>query len=188
MRGGRLDRICDGLGWLLGDGGSGFWVGQQVARAVTGALDGREPPTELADRLAAELDVTVELRPIVDALYRLRPVELARFARLAFDAADEGDAVAATIVATAGDALAHAATVIVSSEVDGPIVLGGSVLGHQPVVAARVVEAFRANGVSGEVVVVASGVIGAAVLALRHGGVAVDDDAYARIGSTLALR
>ena len=41
--GGRLEQVVGGRGWLLGDAGSGFWIGQRVARAVVAALDGQQP-------------------------------------------------------------------------------------------------------------------------------------------------
>ncbi|WP_275263133.1 BadF/BadG/BcrA/BcrD ATPase family protein, partial [Segeticoccus rhizosphaerae] len=34
VRAGRLDAVADGTGWLLGDAGSGYWVGHRVATAV----------------------------------------------------------------------------------------------------------------------------------------------------------
>ncbi|NUR60953.1 MAG: ATPase [Catenulispora sp.] len=41
-------RFRDGYGWLLGDDGSGFWIGRQAARAAIAAVDGRAPMAELA--------------------------------------------------------------------------------------------------------------------------------------------
>src|SRR4029450_8458290 len=49
IRGGRLDRVAGGKGWLLGDAGGGFWIGHAVARAVGAALDEREKETALTD-------------------------------------------------------------------------------------------------------------------------------------------
>ncbi|KAM9863001.1 hypothetical protein ACI1US_01142 [Leucobacter sp. BZR 635] len=50
--------VSDGAGWLLGDTGSGFWIGHQIARAVLADLDGRGPSTgltaRLMERIAAE--------------------------------------------------------------------------------------------------------------------------------------
>jgi N-acetylglucosamine kinase-like BadF-type ATPase len=39
--------IRDGYGWLLGDEGSGFWIGREAVRATLAAIDGRAPMTEL---------------------------------------------------------------------------------------------------------------------------------------------
>ena len=73
--------------------------------------------------------------------------------------------------------------------IDGPLVLGGSVLLHQATVAAAVEASFRRRGGAGHVVRVADGVAGAAALALRHRGVTVDPAVFARIEESLtALR
>ena len=113
IRGGRIEATCDGLGWLLGDGGSGFWIGHRAVLAATSSLDDRGPPTVLGDLVLSRLGVErtsergpdgrlVGLRRAVDAVYRLRPVELASFAPLAFEAEALGDDVGCRIVAEAG--------------------------------------------------------------------------------------
>ena len=48
-------RFRDGYGWLLGDDGSGFWIGRQAARAAIAAVDGRAPMAELARAVLATL-------------------------------------------------------------------------------------------------------------------------------------
>ena len=81
----------------------------------------------------------------------------------------------------AADALAATASVVVADVVTGPVVLGGSVLTRQPVMAERVSQALRARGVGGPVISVRDGTVGAAVLALRRGDVTVDERVFARI-------
>lgn len=46
---GRLVRRADGYGWLVGDEGSGVWLGREAVRAALAAYDGRGPRTVLAD-------------------------------------------------------------------------------------------------------------------------------------------
>ncbi len=170
--------------------------GASYARAA-GALDGCGAPTALVDLLLAELgiDTAIERGPdgrvvalgrLVDAVYQLVPVELARFAPLAFEAAARGDEVAAGIVAGAAAELVATISAVVTPGLAGPVVLGGGVLSQQPAIAERVVEALRAEGIDGPFITVADGTVGAAVLALRHGGVVVDDIVFARITSSLA--
>ncbi|MBW8804564.1 MAG: hypothetical protein JF587_12030 [Catenulisporales bacterium] len=48
-------RFRDGYGWLLGDDGSGFWIGRQAARATIAAADGRAPMAELAKAVLTAL-------------------------------------------------------------------------------------------------------------------------------------
>ncbi|WP_246089952.1 N-acetylglucosamine kinase [Nonomuraea deserti] len=50
-----LGVVADGLGWLLGDAGSGFWIGREAARAVVDAFDRGLPVTTL-DRTATDAD------------------------------------------------------------------------------------------------------------------------------------
>ncbi|MBB4919958.1 N-acetylglucosamine kinase [Streptosporangium saharense] len=45
----RVTRWADGYGWLLGDEGSGTWIGLRAVRAVLACLDGRAGPTALRE-------------------------------------------------------------------------------------------------------------------------------------------
>src|SRR5699024_3927014 len=89
--------VSDGIGRLLGDDGSGFWIGQRVARAALAALDGRGPATALSPALLEQLGLeadpagriegrTRSVQDAIDVLYGQRPVELASLAPLAFAA------------------------------------------------------------------------------------------------------
>jgi N-acetylglucosamine kinase-like BadF-type ATPase len=168
-----------------------------VVREVAGALDGRLSATALVGLLLDELGLDrtanraddgrpVALQGVLDAVYREPPVAVARFARLAFEASAGGDETARRLVSDAADALAVTASAVVSPDVDGPFVLGGSILSQQPSVASRVVEALRRAGCGGPVSTVPDGTIGAAVLALRRGGVALDETTFDRIATSLA--
>lgn len=183
VRDGMVEASADGMGWLLGDEGSGFWIGREVVRAVVADLDGRGTPTALTPLVLDAVGAT-DVLDLVHRLYADRPVRLARLAPLAFAVGD--DPVAAGIAASAARALAHTLVAVLRPEVDGPLVLGGSVLLRQARVAATVEAAYRAAGHPGEVVTVADGTAGAAVLALRHGGVDVDPATYGRVTATLA--
>ncbi|MEU9190041.1 BadF/BadG/BcrA/BcrD ATPase family protein [Streptomyces sp. NPDC048484] len=61
------DRRCavsvDGDGWLLGDDGSGFWIGRSAVRAALRMADGRGAPTVLADLVGRALELPTEARP-----------------------------------------------------------------------------------------------------------------------------
>lgn len=184
---GHLAGISDGLGWLLGDVGSGFWLGREAVRAGLAPLDGRGATTSLTGLLLDRLGIAVDDRrqggrtttlvTATAALYAMAPLRLADFAALVFTAANSGDAVAAGILDRAAAGLAETLAAVRTPDVDGPLVAAGSVLARQPDFAARV-----APGA----VVATDGLAGAAVLALRHGGVHVDDETYARVTSSLA--
>lgn len=124
----QLVAVTDGMGWLLGDNGSGFWLGQQVARAVAAALDGRGRPTVLTELLLAELDIPLDSsqrsqgrlraqQQLILKTYQLSPVELSRFAPLVFAATQ--DAVAGEIVDEAARYLAQTLLAVAGNTVDG---------------------------------------------------------------------
>ena len=195
VRNGLVDRAADGLGWLLGDVGSGFWIGHRVVRDAVAALDGRAGPTAmtalLLDALGLEPEAWVDsdgrpgvLRLVTDAVYKLRPVELSRFAPVAFAASD--DEAARAILAEAAEALARLFGAVASPELTGPLVLGGSILAQKSVVAEAVATAATASGLVTETRQVPDGVIGAAVLTLQSAGVTVDATVFDRIGTSLA--
>jgi glucosamine kinase len=195
VRGGLVNRAADGLGWLIGDIGSGFWIGHRVVRDAVAALDGRAAPTELTSLLLDALDIPASsalypdgrpavLLRVTDAVYRLRPVELSRFAPLAFAATS--DETARAILAEAAEALARLFGAVASPELTGPLVLGGSILAQESVVAEAVTTAARASGLVSKTRQVPDGVVGAAVLALRFGGIDVDAGVFERITGSLA--
>ena len=191
---GRLDLVSDGAGWLLGDTGSGYWIGHRVARAVVASLDGRGPGTALTALLLSELHLEetperMHGRPrvmldLIDALYKLRPVGLSRFAPLAFKACGQ-DPVASQIVTDAASALAGTLNAVRDHRLQGPVVIGGSVaraaLAAPPAVAAQ----LRAALGSEEVIQVEDGLIGAAVLGLRRAGIRVDQEVFRRLQQTV---
>jgi glucosamine kinase len=185
---GRQVAVADGLGWLLGDEGSGFWIGHRVVRAVLADLDGRDPETALTPLLLARLGIaapseTGDREPIiavVRALYGGPPVRLADYARLVFEV--DGDAIADRILDDAAAALERTLTAVRSPTVSGPVVLGGGILGR----GGRLVDRLVAARGAAEVHVVADGALGVCVLALRGAGTHVDGDTFERLKTSLA--
>lgn len=189
VRGGRQEAVADGIGWLLGDAGSGFWIGRRVARAVAAQLDARGPETALTTALLASLDIPAPegrrrgagrpaaLRALLDAVYAARPIDLARFAPLVFEVGE--DAVAAGIRDDARAALRTSLGAVHTEAVAGPVVCGGGVLG------ALGLEVAGMPAVT-DVRTVADGTVGAAVLAMRHAGRLVDRGVFERLRAGLA--
>lgn len=186
---GRMELVVDGTGWLLGDTGSGYWIGHRAARAVVACLEGRGPKTALIDLMLVELGLVLTpdrihgrprvLLDLIDALYHLRPVELSRFAPLAFKIAGQ-DPVAARIVSDAASALANTLEAVRDPAADGPLVIGGSIaraLLRAPADLAAPLKAVLGD----DVIAVADGLIGAGVLGLRRAGLAVDANVFRRI-------
>ncbi|WP_420113414.1 N-acetylglucosamine kinase [Pseudactinotalea sp.] len=192
VRAGEVDLTADGLGWLLGDNGSGFWIGHQVARAAALELDGRGPATTLTPAVLAMLEIDADDQPdvngrtaalarLVALVYRESPVRLAALAPLAF--ADPDDAVAAGIIEAAVTALAGLVLDVALPGLPGPLVVGGGVA-TQARVHESVVAAVRAGGMTGPVHRVDDGLVGAGVLALRRAGVTVDESTFHRLVET----
>lgn len=195
--GGELEHIVDGAGWLLGDSGSGFWIGHQVARCVIAELDERHGPTALTPAL---LDALGLGRPptrrdgreeaslqLLDAIYRDKPTALARLAPLAFDAAAAGDATAMAILDEAADLLAFTLRTTFGEHAgpgDRPLVLGGGVL-SRPDMRARLETRIDVGGAA---LMARDGLVGASVMALRAGGIAVDATLHERLSATIAAR
>ena len=67
IRGGQVERVVDLAGWLAGDLGSGFWLGQQAARAAVADLEGRGERTALTAALLAAFNIPWSGERIVDA-------------------------------------------------------------------------------------------------------------------------
>ncbi|MGK5694788.1 BadF/BadG/BcrA/BcrD ATPase family protein, partial [Streptomyces sp. URMC 128] len=59
----RATVTVDGDGWLLGDDGSGFWIGRAAVRAALRMADGRGAPTLLAEVVGRELGLPGDVLP-----------------------------------------------------------------------------------------------------------------------------
>jgi N-acetylglucosamine kinase-like BadF-type ATPase len=191
IRSGVLDARRDGWGWLLGDDGSGFWLGREAVRATLTQLEHGRPLGRLARAVlaAAVPDVDAEGDIAGNALirsgYARPPRELSQYAPLVADLA-EHDPVAAEIADRAADLLAG--TLGSLDPAPGrPIVLGGSVLltgpaGRPTAVGGRL-RALLAERLDNQLFDAGPGVVGAAWLAVP-GGSEVDRDRHARLSES----
>lgn len=194
VRDGRIDRTGDGLGWLLGDRGSGFWIGHSIARAVVQDLDGTGPGTALTERVLEHYSLARtrgredgrrrELEELVSVLYARPPIELAVLVPYAFQ---DDDAVSHAILTAAGEHLAD--TLSASLQGPGPLVIGGSVLARSGPVRDAFLHRLGDAADRLRVHPVRDGAVGAAVLALRAAGRAPDEEVLRRLTETVtALR
>lgn len=98
-----------GWGEVVGDEGSGYWVGRQVLGAVSKSIDGRTGPTSLVSGVfeLLGLDPTDQVNQLEGWASRLSEprTQIAALAPVALDQAEQGDAAARAIVDAAADEL-----------------------------------------------------------------------------------
>ncbi len=179
----------DGWGWLLGDDGSGFWLGREAVRATLTQLEHGRPLSPLARAVLARAVPDAELEAAGNALirtsYARTPRELSEFAPLVADLVEQ-DPVAAEIADRAAGLLAGTLGALDPAPAR-PIVLAGSVLvagpdGRPAAVGGRL-RALLADRLDNPLFEAGPGVVGAAWLAVP-GGPEVDRDRHARLSES----
>jgi N-acetylglucosamine kinase-like BadF-type ATPase len=142
--GGTLWRV-GGLGWRIGDEGSGYALARDALAAVGRAADGRGKPTALEARLCEAAGVTD-----TDSLARwalaASPKGIAGLARVVCDVGQQGDEVARALIEQAAANLClHVEALL--NRVPGvaglPLVLGGGLLSEGSPVRATLVDLVR---------------------------------------------
>ncbi len=142
--GGRAAR-AGGWGYVLGDEGSGYWIGRQALRAVVRETDRRGSSTLLTPRALAHFGVA---RPqeLIREIYAggVRPAAVASFASEAQTAFDAGDAAAMAILeAAARELVLSARSVVTRLGLEGEafrFVLSGGMFRALPWLAAQLEE------------------------------------------------
>ena len=118
----------DGWGWILGDAGSGFWIGRLAIDMALRAYDGRGPATALLDLVRADFgDPSLAYLTL-----QADPRRVARTAAYAqqVDALAETDDVAAQVLRDAAFELVTSVTTAlrrVDGSVDDPVCVLGNV-------------------------------------------------------------
>lgn len=197
IRNDEVETVADAAGYLIGDLGSGFWLGHHAAIAVCAELDGRGPATALTPAILTSLGIEIThdtafdgrptpLRHFIDAVYAMRPIELAKFAPQVI--ANRTDPVAAALLAQSEAFLLANFRRIFDPQVRGPVVLGGSVAAHLTGLPAEISRLLTAAGHEPDIRLAGDGAVGAAVLALRHEGIVVDEAMLQHISASMAVR
>ncbi|MET9497482.1 BadF/BadG/BcrA/BcrD ATPase family protein [Streptomyces sp. NPDC006552] len=137
VAGRRTVRVVDGDGWLLGDTGSGFWLGQQALRGALRAVDGRVPwgplVTLVLDRVVpGRADPALDWagrhhlkQAIAQWAYAQRPVTLAELSPLVVAAAAQGDSRARALLDEAAEQLADSVRALGPVAGESLVVTGG---------------------------------------------------------------
>ncbi len=136
IRGYAIDRLAGGHGWLLGDDGSGYWLGRAAVRAALDDLDAHRPLAPLSALVLTELlgSAQVAANPrdtawaVVGAVNAGPPIGLARLAPLVSTAHAAGDPVAVALIDAAAVALVDTAAMIRPPGSTAPVVLAGALL------------------------------------------------------------
>jgi N-acetylglucosamine kinase-like BadF-type ATPase len=102
-----------GWGYLLGDEGSGYWIGRLALRAAVRHADGRGRETSLTPRLLGHFGLT-GAPELIRRVYHeeLAPGTIGALARHVQEARDDGDLVAAGILHQAAEELMTAAAAV----------------------------------------------------------------------------
>ena len=99
-----------GWGHMIGDEGSGYWIGRESLAAVMRAADGRGPETRLTAEILTHFNVDDESRlPRIVYDRELPRVSVAALGPIAQRVAEQGDAVAMRILERAAEELVLAA-------------------------------------------------------------------------------
>jgi N-acetylglucosamine kinase-like BadF-type ATPase len=177
---GRPGPVADGLGWLLGDHGSGFWVGREaIRRALSPRADLDDP---LFGQVAVQLTGRSEVSRIgfIAAAYALEPVRISELARAVVSGAESGSAAALSILEAAARELVGTLRLVRDEGRVSPVVLGGGLLGTT-VLHDLVTGAIEREWPGSPVRHTGSGVGGAAWLAARGLGVDLDPGLHATL-------
>src|SRR5215510_6566479 len=104
-----------GWGHMIGDEGSGYWIGREALAAVMRARDGRGPATQLTDAMLAHFQVDdVSRLPRIVYDREVPRMSVAAVGPIVQQAVDEGDAVATRILERAAEELVLAARSVAS--------------------------------------------------------------------------
>ena len=160
------ERRAGGWGYLLGDEGSGYWLGREAVREVLRA-DQREPDVasdEFTRAILEQAEVSTAVELIVAFHDRPDRSFWAGLSRLVVEFAGRGHAPAQDVVQRAASEL-HALTTAVAQQLDGtlPVVLGGG-LTHT-VVGEALQELLVKSGLTDVTVLNQEPVLGAPILA-----------------------
>ncbi|GAA2179766.1 BadF/BadG/BcrA/BcrD ATPase family protein [Brooklawnia cerclae] len=156
---------CDGMGWLLGDEGSGVWLGREVLRAAAADLDRRGPATALTGEVLRKLgvpDAGDPRQPLIAAAASLPAAAWGRFAAPALEL-DGRDAVADALLDEAAARLTAIAEAVSAKD---EVVFAGGLLAAGPL-RARLLRRFTGP-------YAAHPVVGACALAADSAGAPLD--------------
>lgn len=166
-RAGRFDR-CGGWGWLLGDEGSGYWIGNRALHLATQTADGRGDAPAVLTMVMDRWQVAAPDDLVLRAYERtLSSAEIASLATGVVELAAAGSPAAVRIMDEAARLLAEQLDVVIRKLglTAPPVALGGGLLTGVPDLAKSVMA--RVQVPLGRVTPVEDPAVGAVILARR---------------------
>lgn len=124
--------VCDAAGWLLGDDGSGQWVGREAVRhTVRPSRDLPNDPLSRAVREAVLGRADARRDELVRALYAGPPLALSALAPVVVGLARDGDDDARRILVAAAALLERSTSLVRATGDTTPIVLTGGLFASE---------------------------------------------------------
>ncbi|CAM3163041.1 N-acetylglucosamine kinase [Stackebrandtia soli] len=158
----------DGYGWLLGDTGSGFWLGRQAVNRTLRHINGHEPAGPLTASVLSALSVSgASVEAVIGRVMADAPIRLAEYAPLVTSAAIQGDPTAKLIIAEAVELLCQKMIAVRAPGESTPIVLAGSLAAGDTPIADGIRSALAVAFPEAPVHAASDGAAGAAWLAAR---------------------
>lgn len=141
---GGQSRRADGWGPLLGDRGSGYWLGESAIRAAIAACDGAGGETMLQELLLNYFEVA-DLHELVSVVYAsdFRRDRVAGFVPQVLAVARAGDAVAAQLLRSAGRHLAATARAVLEPLGIARLAITGGLLENSPEIQSALQESLQ---------------------------------------------
>lgn len=157
---------ADGWGYLLGNEGSGYYIGQRALTAALQYADGRGQPTILLDRILQQWGLTQPEEVIAQVYTPTGRATVARLSICVFQAAREGDELARMIVEQGAYELARTCQAVsrrLGFPREGlPLALVGGLLIHETDYRERVLAHIREAYIPDLVEIVATPALSAA--------------------------
>jgi N-acetylglucosamine kinase-like BadF-type ATPase len=122
----------DGLGPLLGDRGSGYWIGEQTLRTACKMEDGIVPKSPLLEKVLQQLEVA-DVAGLVQLVYQpdFERDRIAALAPVVMQLSRNGDAASTNILQSAGRELAATTIAVLRTLNLHPVAPVGGILSQQ---------------------------------------------------------
>ncbi|AWB68065.1 ATPase [Saccharobesus litoralis] len=113
-----------GHGFPVGDYGGGAWLGFEAIRYALRAMDNLAPSSSMITRILSYLNCS-NANDVAEIMLNARPADFARLAPLVFDAAEDGDEAARSIIQTGAEQISELARQLLAKHPSRLSMIGG---------------------------------------------------------------